>query len=390
MMRISPSIRKLLEGITDGACVSDARGRLLYMNPAAEALLGVTGAAQKSKPLCGLLCSKLCDPDQRRAAARCPLRGRGRGGTAFTLEARFEPAKPGAKRAGPTLSVRCLRLPRERAADQAGARLTLLTDVSSRASEEKRREDWRAMVVHDLRAPLTNIYAVLRELELDASEGRAQVPGDETLDIAVRNCRRMMGMLELYLAVARFDACMMPVRKAALDLGEFLRECVREQSSFAEERGIEVIVDAPAGLLAQGDPQLLSRALQNLLNNAIKFSVKHGTVRVWAGRDSGGRAAVSFQDSGPGIAAHDIARIFDRYAQAGGLRRRDGAGTGLGLTFCRQAVTAMKGELTVESRPGEGSLFTVFLPPAPSRQRAAVAPARRGRFTGINPAAIVA
>lgn len=361
MARLAASIKKLLQGISDGACISDARGRLLYVNPAAEALLGASGAKRAGRSLCGLLCARFSDPNQRCAAARCPLRRRG-GGTSCTIEGRFAAVKPESKKAGTTLSVRCLRLPSwKRGAKTRGARLTLLTDVSARAAEEKRREDWRAMAVHDLRAPLTNIYAVLRDLQREASGTPPQPPDAETLAIAVRNCRRMMEMLELHLAVARLDACMMPAKKSALDLSGFIRECVREQSSLAEERGIDVVVDAPPGLKARGDPQLLARALQNLLNNALKFSAVNGRVSIKAGRDASGRPAISIRDSGPGIEPKDIARIFDRYAQAGGLRRMEGAGTGLGLPFCRQAVAAMGGELTVESTPGEGSLFTVAL-----------------------------
>jgi len=354
MARLAASIKRLLQGMSDGSCVSDSRGRLLYINPAAEALLGVSGAKWKGQSLCGLLCARLTDPDKRCAAAHCPLRRRGGGGSSFTIEGRFG--------AGATLNVRCLRLPpSRRCAETTGARLTFLTDVSARAAEEKRREDWRAMAVHDLRAPLTNIYAVLRELQMEAAETPPPPPDAEMLEISVRNCRRMIGMLELYLAVARFDACMMPVTSSALDLDAFIRECVREQSSLAEERGIEVVVDAAPGLKALADPQLLGRALQNLLNNALKFSAKDGRVTIKAGRDATGRPAITIRDSGPGIDPKDLAFIFDRYAQAGGAGRKEGTGTGLGLTFCRQAVAAMRGELTVESKPGEGSLFTVAL-----------------------------
>ena len=362
MARLAASIKKLLQGISDGACVSDSRGRLLYINPAAEALLGVTAAKCAGQSLCGMLCARFPNPEQRCAAAHCPLRRRGGGGTSFTIEGRFAAGGTELKKTGTTLNIRCLRLPpSRRCAETTGARLTLLTDVSARAAEEKRREDWRAMAVHDLRAPLTNIYAVLRELQMEAAETPPPPPDAEMLEISVRNCRRMIGMLELYLAVARFDACMMPVTSSALDLDAFIRECVREQSSLAEERGIEVVVDAAPGLKALGDPQLLGRALQNLLNNALKFSAKDGRVTIKAGRDASGRPAISIRDSGPGIDPKDLAFIFDRYAQAGGAGRKEGTGTGLGLTFCRQAVAAMRGELTVESKPGEGSLFTVAL-----------------------------
>lgn len=356
MSRSKTSAWNMLRGMSDGACVTDARGAIEYMNPAAERFLGKPLSACARKPLCGLLCRGFSDPKVRARVARCPLRRRGSRKSSVVVEGRYQ---PDGRDEGFDLSVHCFRLP---GPGGASRRLTLLQDESARIALEKRREDWRTMVVHDLNAPLSNIYAVARELRDQAAAGQTADAG--IADIAVQNCRRMMDLLQLYLAVARLDASLMPVSAAPLDLVPLVRTCAAEQAFLAAERKITLTVDAPATLTALGDAQLFSRALQNLIHNALKFSLKESRVEITAARDESGRVRVSVRDQGPGIPEEDLVRVFDRFAQARGLRRIERAGIGLGLTFCREALAAMKGELTVQSRPGEGCLFTLYLPSA--------------------------
>lgn len=365
MTRLPTSIQKLFQGISDGACISDEKGRIEYLNPAAERLLGTILAESKGKTVCDRLCRGLCDAQTREHAGRCPLRRRGSRRSSAVFEGRY---RRKGQDDGLDLSVHCFRLPRS--GRTRTHLLTFLLDDSARTTLERRKEDWRTMLVHDLNAPLSNIYAVLRELQDQAPAAGA--PDAEIVDIGVQNCRRMMELLQLYLAVARFDACMMPVKSTSLDLAAFVRECAAQQAALACERRIKVVVNSPPALPALGDPQLLARALQNILNNALKFSAENGRVEITAGPDEPGQVRVSVRDTGPGIARADLARIFDRFSQAGRLRRSKNAGIGLGLSFCRQALAAMDGQLTVESRPGEGSLFTLHLPaaaPAPGKLR---------------------
>lgn len=373
MTQLSLRMETSFPEIADGICHSDARGRILHLNPAAESILGVSSAEAEGTSLCALLCGRLSGPELSCSPAHCPLRLRRSSRTSATFKGRYSPRrrKTDIARDDVDLRVRCLR-------SSDGDLITLLEDITAQTSLERQKEDWRSMVAHDLRAPLTNFYSGLRAIQEDVTAPSPRLPDGWILDICLRNCRRMLEMLDLYLDVARFDAGLMPVELSRVELAALVRAGVEEQAFLAAERRAEVAIDVPPGLAAWADAPLLRRSFQNILNNALKFSPKNGRVDVSAGRDARGRVTLSVRDMGPGIAPEDIPVILDRYRQTGAHRRDGSSGVGLGLTFCRQALKAMGGELSIESRPGAGSCFTLHqrdvveaaaAPRRPSRRR---------------------
>jgi signal transduction histidine kinase len=229
------------------------------------------------------------------------------------------------------------------------------------ASPEKEREDWRSMIAHDLRGPLCSIYGVLETMRHRIDRGGPPERDREMISIGLRNCLRMTALLDLYLDVSKFDAGRMPVEIEKLDFSSIARRCAEEQSLLARERRIALAVDVPDGLSVLADAELLPRVILNLLGNALKFTPEGGRVRLSA-RGGGNGVELSLDDTGPGIAAEELPRLFDRYHQAKAKREGKVRGTGLGLAFCRLALTAMKGDIRVESKPGEGSRFIVRLP----------------------------
>ena len=150
----------------------------------------------------------------------------------------------------------------------------------------------------------------------------------------------------------------MPVHLAAVDVTRLIRELINEYAAVAGARGLTLTGGAPESLSVSADPELLRRALTNLIDNALKFTPSGGRVIV---DTSGGDGPIDIRiaDDGPGIPARDVARIFDRFYQGTNGARRHGLG--LGLTFCRAALRAMGGEVAVESGEGKGSVFTVRL-----------------------------
>jgi two-component system sensor histidine kinase BaeS len=260
------------------------------------------------------------------------------------------------------LRVRCMRMsvPWPGSAE-AEKHLTVIQDVSPEKEVERQREDWRSMAAHDLRAPLTNILgtlALLDNIEVGKPLSHAE---KDLIAIGLRSTRRMLELLNDHLDVAKLDAGMMPVEPEAVDLGALLAECVQDQASTAAQKEIAVSASAAPGLRALADPILARRVVQNLLNNALKFTPEGGRVSLSAVAD-GRRVTIRVEDSGPGIAAEDLPRIFDRYYQARARRAGRIRGVGLGLTFCREAMKAMGGEIAVESSPGKGTSFSLRLP----------------------------
>lgn len=366
-MSIPPVLETIFGNLSDGVCVSDG-GRVIYLNAAAERMLGSRALGEETRTICDLLCAHLVVSGSSECASSCPLRDpadprlevtfRGRHERPPSFQWRDDDIRRVAE--SRALRVRCLRLPGTGRQDAEGLHLTLIEDASAENELERRKEDWRSMVVHDLRAPLSNVFAALRTLQEDAPGGGA--PDAETLDIALRSCRRVMGMLETYLELARMDAGQMPVELGAAPLDAAVRRVLEELSYVARERGVSVEVELPEGLGALADAGLLERVLQNLLHNALKFSPDGGRVRVSGEAVEPARAALSVRNDGPPLSAEDLPRIFQRFGRV--APGRPGRGAGLGLAFCREALKLMGGEISVACGPETGTTFTVVLPRA--------------------------
>lgn len=240
-------------------------------------------------------------------------------------------------------------------------RLVLIEDISREAELERQKEDWRSMAAHDLRAPLTSIIAVLNALK-ELPEGAAlDAQLKATVDVGLQASRRMSDLINTYLDLAKLDAGLMPVKSREIDLKAALGQCVEEQKPLAAGKKINVSLQGPQGLKIKADPGLLSRVLENVLNNAIKYSAEGKRVEITF-KPAGSDAAIEFKDNGPGIRKEDLPRIFDRYYQAQVRRAGRILGTGLGLAFCHEALKAMSGSISAVSKPGKGSSFILRLP----------------------------
>ncbi|MBI3564825.1 MAG: PAS domain-containing protein [Elusimicrobia bacterium] len=340
-------LRPLLDSLTDGVCIADESGKLLYANAAAGELLGVGEKEAVESALCGLLCGRLEGVDH----ANCPLKQPGGAEDSVTFEGQYD--------AGPdrrNLRVRCLRVRRAR-----GERhFVIIEDTRREAELARRQDDWRHMFAHDLRSPLTNVLGVLRMVQ-EKGAGAAMGERDlEMIALAVRSCERIKSLLESYLTVARMGEGSVPVSLSPTDVGALVKQCFDEEKGVAadKQRTLECggACVGGEGCWAATDRELLHRVLLNLLDNALKFTMTGGVVHVSV-RQEDGWVAIRVADDGAGIPAADLPHIFERFYQAKGVPR--GVGFGLGLTFCREALRAMGGEIDAESQVGKGSAFTV-------------------------------
>lgn len=363
-MPIPPVLEAIFGALSDGVCLSDG-GRVTYLNAAAERLLGSRPGSPRDESACDMICGRLSAAGKPECASTCPLRDPAEPQASVTFSGRHEPPPLYSWREldvqrvarSRALRVRCLRLEGTNPLGKEGLHLTLIEDASAEQELEARKEDWRSMVVHDLRAPLANVYAAVRVIQDDPSAAQA-----EALDIGVRGCRRMMDMLDLYLELARLDAGEMAVVAADIEAADALRRAVEEQRYLARERGVRLDAEAAAGLRARADDALLARVLQNLLHNAIKFSPPDGVVRARAEAVAPDRVAFVVSNGGPALDEADLSRMFRRFQPAPSTG--PGRGAGLGLAFCREAVKAMGGDIAVSSGPRSGTTFTVVLPRA--------------------------
>jgi signal transduction histidine kinase len=145
----------------------------------------------------------------------------------------------------------------------------------------------------------------------------------------------------------------------SIDLAALAAEAVVMLDSSAEEKGVAIQSEGSASLMARGEERAVIQILVNLIGNAIRHSPQGGTVRL-SFRSSGGRASVTVADDGPGVAADDQERIFERFERA----QSKSEGTGLGLAISRRLARSMGGDVTLDSAPGNGARFTLTLPAA--------------------------
>lgn len=211
-------------------------------------------------------------------------------------------------------------------------------------------------VAHDLRTPLSRIRATA-EQALQSSDPKAS--GQEALADCVEESDRVLSMLNALMDITEAETGTMKLNRETIDLGHLASEVVELYEYVAEEKGITVTVESlePCEVLA--DRIRIRQALANLVDNALKYASGPGKVCVRV-QKSPDEVEVSVQDSGMGIDQEEQKKIWDRLYR--GDKSRSQRGLGLGLSLVKAVVTAHRGRVAVQSTPGKGSVFQIFLP----------------------------
>ena len=215
-----------------------------------------------------------------------------------------------------------------------------------------------AAVSHDLRNPLNSISLAAELLQRAWPADPALLPERGLLDAILVSTEQMRRMVMDLLDQSRLDAGGIPVCPQPVELGPVLRAAADSQRLVAQQRGVTLtVIDAvPCPVLA--DDARIDQVLGNLVGNALAHTPHGGRVTI-AGERVGHEVRVSVSDTGPGIEAHDLALVFDRFWRGGGCR---GHGAGLGLSIAKAIVEAHGGRIHAESAPGQGATFTFTLP----------------------------
>jgi signal transduction histidine kinase len=225
------------------------------------------------------------------------------------------------------------------------------------AFEQLRR--FTADASHELRTPLTAIRSV-GEVALQRS---LSAPGyREVIGSMLEEVDRLTRLVESLLTLTRGESGRIQPVVAVVNLRELMTSVVEHLRVLAEEKEQGLTIQAAPDVSATCDPAILRQALVNVLDNAIKYTPSHGTIRVEVRRLSAEEAAVEVQDTGPGIAPAHHGRIFERFYRVDEGRSRESGGAGLGLATARWAVEVHGGRIELESEEGKGSLFRIVLP----------------------------
>ena len=258
------------------------------------------------------------------------------------------------------LKPRRLLVHAARLSGEPRALVLVLFDVTEMRRLETVRRDFVANVSHELRTPVASVRSAAETLRMAIQHDPSAAA--QFIDIIERNGRRLGELISDLLDLSRIEAREYQLSVEALDLAAI---CDKTFATFVERaaaRKIRVAPTIPPGLpRAAGDPNAVDRVLTNLVDNALKYCPEGSSVTVSA-RELGGKIQVLVSDTGPGIDAKHLPRLFERFYRVDPGRSRDMGGTGLGLSIVKHLVEAMGGEISVESVLGKGSTFTFTLP----------------------------
>ncbi len=240
----------------------------------------------------------------------------------------------------------------------------LAARVTDLEAELRARDDFLAIAAHELRNPMTPISARLELLLAKARHMSGDVPAG-----LVHGLELLEGLVNAYLRrattlleAARVSSGKLNLQTAEVDLSALIRQVTANMLPLSENAGCQVQLAIEEGVSARCDPTAVEQILENLLSNAIRFGLGR-PVEVSLASD-GELARLSVRDEGVGISDCDQALIFERFHRS--RRAKDNGGFGVGLWVARQLARAMRGEISVSSRRGAGSAFTVRLPLRPS------------------------
>ncbi len=243
--------------------------------------------------------------------------------------------------------------------------LAIIEDVTERKRLEDIRRDFIANVSHELKTPMGALGLLAETLQYERDPSIAQRLTERIHTEAFRVNRIIEDLLDL----SRLESEGQPVRDP-IPVGLFMAEAIERIRTAADQRGLKLNFTEPlVPLLVTGDRRQLVSAIHALLENAVTYSPDGGTVTIGAVRGEGsdengpyGLARITISDQGVGIPARDLERIFERFYRVDQGRSRQTGGTGLGLSIVRHVAQNHGGNVSVVSREGEGSTFTLDLP----------------------------
>jgi two-component system sensor histidine kinase CiaH len=221
----------------------------------------------------------------------------------------------------------------------------------------QRQRTFIADASHELKTPLALVKVNAEVMERNPADPENR----EVVEDQLAEIDRMDALLSDLLVLARLDADKLDVEQKPFDLSVVAAETAGRFLTRAAEEGVRLEVEVPEELPARGDPEKSAQVLAALLDNAVRYTPKGGSVTV-SGRRFDGRAEASVEDTGPGIPLEHLDHIFDRFYRAEEARTRASGGTGLGLSIARDLARAQGGDLLAGHAPDGGASFTLKLP----------------------------
>jgi PAS domain S-box-containing protein len=347
----------ILASMADGLVVLDANKHILTANAVAERLLGFRLSELLGR---SIDLNRLKNPLWRCISQVVE-------GSEVAASASVDVPDP--SQVGGTLSLQALAARVRDESDEVIGTVIVLRDITTIKEMQQIKARFMAGVTHELKTPLSIIRLHANNLQ----RYHARLPEQKRYELleGIENQTHLLEQLvEDILALSRLDAGEARGKRETVDLSEVADEVVRDLRSLARGKQIFLRWDRPpCDLLILADRGQIKRLVQNLLDNAIKYTPAGGSVRVHLAIEAGGWIKLQVDDTGIGVPAEHQTRIFDRFFRVDPSHTIPG--TGLGLSIVNEIVAAYGGKIDVESTPSVGSTFTVILPAA---ERLAIEP----------------
>jgi two-component system phosphate regulon sensor histidine kinase PhoR len=237
-------------------------------------------------------------------------------------------------------------------------------DITRLERLEKVRQEFLSNVSHELRTPLTAILAFIETLETGGLDDKEN--SQRFLQIIRKNAARMHVLIDDILELSAIEAGNVKVMQEEIELHHIVHDVVNALTAKATARSVTIVNNVGTHVTVFADPRRLEQMLTNLVDNAIKFNREGGSVTIRY--QNGDRDRILVEDTGEGIPAQHLERLFERFYRVDRARSRELGGTGLGLAIVKHLAMAHAGEVTVESKLGSGSVFMIDLPKSKSRE----------------------
>jgi two-component system phosphate regulon sensor histidine kinase PhoR len=344
---IPEAARNVMQYLDDPLLLLDPSGRIVFANRAAEPLVG--GDAERKH-----ISAVLRTPELLEAVERI-LAGAEAETVTFTslvpLQRHFRAS-----------------IVRTRGGEGGGRILIQIHDLTAVRRAEELRADFVANASHELRTPLAAVSGFIDTLRGHAkNDAEAR---DRFLEIMNVEAARMRRLIDDLLSLTRIELNEHNPPADVVDVVAVVKGAARALSQLAQADEITIEIAPGEPLYVVGDRDELTQVFQNLIHNAIKYGRENGTVRITFGRvesgsrREGGQVFVAVEDEGEGIPREAIPRLTERFYRVDVKRSRERGGTGLGLAIVKHILNRHQGRMHIESTPGKGSTFTVFLPAA--------------------------
>jgi len=338
----------MLDSMGDGVIALDSSGRVILVNPAAEEFFGIRQDESRGKDILEVIRDYNLDKLLQKALET---------GQPIVREMRI--LTPDQERVF-CVNVTPLKCPECRV-DRGGI-IALMRDITERRMLEEMRSEFIANVSHELRTPLTSIKGYLETL-LDGALENPEMTR-HFLEVMNSETERFTRLIDDLLNLSSVENrravinCTQPIKLPGL-----IKKVATMYEAQARENKIDLKteLDNAESLVVQGDPDMISQVLINLVDNAIKYTPEGGTVTIRC-FNSGEKVVLEVEDTGIGIPKESLARVFERFYRVDKSRWRERGGTGLGLAIVKHIVEVHGGSVSVVSEVGKGSKFTVQLP----------------------------